>query len=172
MGRLDDVVAKSVELNKAIKELNKETKVLNNIVLEKRAAKKEEILNDLMKYAEIMASLNIDVVEFKTGCVMNYYSLTRRLGIKIRRHNHGVQIDLGCLSDVMSGFYAFHSIGWVVSGLRNKEILDGFCDKWDYIKKDLDSYFAEEIEHILETRKEKAIAEREVVIKNLTVICK
>ncbi len=172
MYKLDEVIAKSVELNNAIKKLNEETKVLNSIVVEKRNAKKEDIMNDLQKYIDIMAMLDIDVIKFKTNSSMRYYELNRRLGIKIRRHGYGVQIDLGCCSNVMDGFYTYHSIGSVVSGVRNEEIMNGFCDKWDDIRVNIDTFFAEAVERILESRKEKAIAERECAINNLTAISK
>lgn len=172
MCKLNDVIAKSVELNNAIKRLNEETKVLNSIVAEKRNARKEDIMNDLRKYIDIMTALDIDVIEFKTNSFMYYNELNRRLGIKIRRHSYGVQINLGCCSTVMDGFYAFHSIGWVTSGMKCEEILNGFCDKWNDIKNGIDTFFAEAIEAVLESRKEKAIAERECAIRNLTAISK
>ena len=170
MCELNEVIAKSVELNNAIKKLNEETKVINSIVTEKRNAKKEDIMNDLQKYIDIMALLDIDVIEFKTRSFMHYYELDRRLGIKIRRHSHGVKIDLGCYSNVMSGFYAYHSISWVISGRVNEEIMNGFCEQWNNIKKNIDSFFFEAVEAILTTRKEKAIKERERAISNLTAI--
>lgn len=170
MCNLNEVIAKSIELNNAIKKLNEETKVLNSIVVEKRNARKEDIMNDLQKYIDIMTMLDISVIEFKTNSIMYYNELNRRLGIKIRRHIHGVQIDLGCCSTVVNSFYAFHSIGWVVSGMRNEEILNGFCNNWCDIKNSIDNFFAEAVEVILESRKEKAIAERECAIKNLTAI--
>ena len=170
MCELNEVIAKSVELNNAIKKLNEETKVINSIVTEKRNAKQEDVMNDLQKYVEIMALLDIDVIEFKTKSFMHYNELDRRLGIKIRRHSRGVQIDLGCCSTVMSGFYAYHSVGWVVSGMNNEEIMNGFCEQWNDIKKNIDNFFSEAVEAILTTRKEKAIKEREYAIKNLTAI--
>ena len=170
MSELNEVIAKSVELNNAIKKLNEETKIINSIVTEKRNAKKEDIMNDLQKYIDIMALLDIDVIEFKTKSFMHYNELDRRLGIKIRRHSRGVQIDLGCCSTVVSGFYAYHSVGWVVSGIEHEEIMNGFCEQWDDIKKNIDSFFSEAVEAILTTRKEKAIKEREYAIKNLTAI--
>lgn len=170
MCNLNEVIAKSIELNNTIKKMNEETKVINSIVAEKRNAKKEDIMNDLQKYVDIMAMLDINVIEFKTNSFMYYNELTRRLGIKIRRHSHGAQIDLGCCSNVMDGFYAYHSIGWVVSGMKNKEIMNGFCEQWDDIKNRIDSFFAEAVEAVLESRKEKAIAERECAISNLTAI--
>ena len=170
MCELNEVIAKSVELNNAIKKLNEETKVINSIVTEKRNAKKEDIMNDLQKYIDIVALLDIDVIEFKTKSFMHYNELDRRLGIKIRRHSRGVQIDLGCCSTVMSGFYAYHSVGWVVSGMNNEEIMNGFCEQWNDIKKNIDNFFSEAVEAILTTRKEKAIKEREYAIKNLTAI--
>ena len=172
MCELNEVIAKSVELNNAIKKLNEETKVINSIVTEKRNAKKEDIMNDLQKYVEIMALLDINVIEFKTKSFMHYNELDRRLGIKIRRHSRGVQIDLGCCSNVMYGFYAFHSIGCVVSGMNNEEIMNGFCNNWNNIKNGIDSFFAKAVETVLESRKEKAIAEREHAINNLTEISK
>ena len=170
MDKLNEVIAKSIELNNAIKKLNEDTKVINSIVAEKRNARKENIMNDLQKYIDIMAMLDINVIEFKTNSVMHYNELNRLLGIKIRRHSYGVQIDLGCCSTVMNGFYAFHSIGWVVSGRKDEEIMNGFCDNWNNIKGILDNRFAEAIEVILESRKEKAIADRECAIGNLTAI--
>ena len=170
MCELNEVIAKSVELNNAIKKLNEETKVINSIVTEKRNAKKEDIMNDLQKYIDIMALLDIDVIEFKTKSFMHYNELDRRLGIKIRRHSRGVQIDLGCCSTVVSGFYACHSVGWVVSGMKHEEIMNGFCEQWSDIKKNIDSFFSEAVEAILTARKEKAIKERECAIKNLTAI--
>lgn len=170
MRNFDEVIAKSIELNNAINKLNEESKVLNSIVAEKREAKKQDIMNDLQKYIDIMTKLDIKVIEFKTNSFMYYNELNRRLGIKIRRHNYGVQIDLGCCSTVMNGFYTFHSIGWVVSGLNEEEIMNGFCEKWDGIKSNMDIFFAKEVEAILEARKEKAIKERECAIGNLTAI--
>ena len=169
MCELNEVIAKSVELNNAIKKLNEETKVINSIVTEKRNAKKEDIMNDLQKYIDIMTMLDIDVIEFKTNSFMHYKS-DKRLGIKICRHSHGVQIDLGCCSTVMSGFYAYHSVGWVISGVKNEEIMNGFCEQWNDIEKNIDSFFSEAVEAILTARKEKAIKERECAIKNLTAI--
>lgn len=170
MSELNEVIAKSAELNDAIKKLNEETKIINSIVTEKRNAKKEDIINDLQKYIEIMAMLDIDIIKLKTNSFMHYYGLDRRLGIKLRRHSHGVQIDLGCCSNVMSGFYAYHSICWVISGRENEEIMNGFCKQWNDIKKNIDSFFSEAVEAILTDRKEKAIKERECAIKNLTAI--
>ena len=157
MSELNEVIAKSVELNNAIKKLNEETKIINSIVTEKRNAKKEDIMNDLQKYIDIMTLLDIDIIEFKTKSFMHYYKLDRRLGIKLSRHSHGVQIDLGCCSNVMGGFYAYHSIGWVISGRENEKIMNGFCEQWNDIKKNIDSFFSEAVEAILTTRKEKAI---------------
>ena len=170
MCNLNEVIAKSIELNNAIKKLNEDTKVINSIVAEKRNARKENIVNDLQKYIDIMAMLDINVISFKTNSFMRYNELTRRLGIKIRRHSHGAQIDLGCCSNVMDGFYAFHSIGWVMSGMKNEEIMNGFCNNWNNIKNGIDSFFAEAVETVLESRKEKAISEREHAINNLTEI--
>ena len=73
MCNLNEVIAKSIELNNAIKKLNEETKVLNSIVVEKRNARKEDIMNDLQKYIDIMAMLDIDVIEFKTNSFKMYY---------------------------------------------------------------------------------------------------
>ena len=170
MSKLNEVIAKSVELNNAIKKLNEETKVINSIVTEKRNVKKENIINDLQKYIEIMDLLDIDIIELKTNSFMHYNELDRRLGIRIRRRKHGNQIDLGCCSNVMSGFYAYHSIGRVISGRENEEIMNGFCEQWNDIKKNIDSFFSEAVEAILTDRKEKAIKERECAIKNLTAI--
>lgn len=170
MCKLDEVIAKSIELNDAIKRLNEETKVLNSIVAEKRNAKKEDIMNDLQKYIDIMTMLDINVVSFKTNSFMLYNGLNRRLGIKIRRHSRGVQIDLGCCSTVMDGFYTYHSIGWVAGGLSNEEIMNGFFNSWNDIRNNIDSFFSNEIEKILEDRKEKAIAKREDAIGDLTAI--
>ena len=170
MSKLNEVIAKSVELNNAIKKLNEETKIINSIVTEKRNAKKEDIMNDLQKYIDIMALLDINVIEFKTKSFMYYNELDRRLGIRIRRHSRGVQIDLGCCSNVMSGFYAYHSVGWIISGTKNEKIMNGFCEQWNDIKKNIDSFFSEAVEAILTARKEKAIKERECAISNLTAI--
>ena len=169
MCELNEVIAKSVELNNAIKKLNEETKVINSIVTEKRNVKKENIINNLQKYIEIMALLDIDIIELKTNSFMHYNELDRRLGIRIRRHRHGNQIDLGCCSNVMSGFYAYHSIGRSARW-EDEEIMNGFCEQWNDIKKNIDSFFSEAVEAILTTRKEKAIKERECAIKNLTAI--
>ena len=95
MCNLNEILTKSIELNNAIKKLNEETKVINSIVTEKRNAKKEDIMNDLQKYIDIMTMLDIDVIEFKTNSFMRYNELNRRLGIKIRGLSHGVQITLG-----------------------------------------------------------------------------
>lgn len=170
MRNFDEVIAKSIELNNAINKLNEESKVLNSIVAEKRMAKKQDIMDSLQKYIDIMTKLDIKEIYFKTNSFMYYNQLNRRLGIRIKRWSEGVQIDLGCLSTVTHGFYTFHSIGYVASGLRKEEILNGFCEKWDSVKKDMDVFFAEAIEEILEARKEKAIKERECAISNLTAI--
>lgn len=170
MSELNEVIAKSMELNNAIKKLNEETKVINSIVTEKRNAKKEDIMNDLQKYIDIMALLDINDIKFKTKSFMHYNELDRRLGIRIRRHSHGTQIDLGCYSNVMSEFYTYHSVGWVVSGIEHEEIMNGFCEQWNDIKKNIDSFFSEAVEAVLTARKEKAIKERECAIKNLTAI--
>lgn len=170
MCNFDEVVAKSIELNNAINKLNEESKVLNSIVAEKREAKKEDILNYMQKYIDIMDKLNIKEIYFKTNSFMRYNELNRRFGIRIYRWREGTQIDLGYLSTVTNGFYTFHSIGYVGAGLRKEEILNGFCEKWDNIKSNIDTFFAEAIEEILEARKEKAIKERECAIGNLTAI--
>lgn len=168
MNSFDEVLKKGIELNNAIKKLNEDTNVINSIVVEKRKAKKEEIINDLQKYIEAMDMLNIDVIEIETNSVMYYYRANRRLGIKIRRHRHGVQIDLGCISNVMDGFYAYHSIGWVISGCKNEEIMNGFCDYWDRIKNSLDNCFSDAFENILNDRRKEAVEKREKAINDLT----
>ena len=127
-------------------------------------------MNDLQKYIDIMALLDIGVIEFKTKNFIHYNGSDKRLGIKIRRHSRGVQIDLGCCSDVVSGFYAYHSIGWVVYRMNDEVIMNGFCEKWNDIKKNIDNFFSEAVKAILIARKEKAIKERECAIKNLTAI--
>lgn len=170
MYNFDEVIAKSIELNNAINKLNEESKVLNSIVAEKRMAKKQDIMDSLQKYIDIMIKLDINEIWFKTNSFMYYNELNRRLGIRIKRWDKGVQIDLGCLSTVMNGFYTFHSIGYVCAGLRKEEILNGFCEKWDSIKKNIDIFFAEAVEEILEARKEKAIKDRECAIGSLTAI--
>ena len=48
MSELNEVIAKSAELNNAIKKLNEETKIINSIVTEKRNAKKEDIMKVLI----------------------------------------------------------------------------------------------------------------------------
>ena len=48
--------------------------------------------------------------------------------------------------------------------------MNGFCEQWDDIKKNIDSFFSEAVEAILTARKEKAIKERECAISNLTAI--
>ncbi len=170
MRNFDEVIAKSIEFNNAINKLNEESKVLNSIVAEKREAKKQDIMNDLQKYINIMTKLDINVVEFRTNSFMYYNEMNRRLGIKIRRWSNGTQIDLGCCSTVMGGFYAFHSIGHVAAGCRREEIMNGFCEKWDDIKSNMDIFFVDALEAILKDRKEKAIKERECAISNLTAI--
>lgn len=54
--------------------------------------------------------------------------------------------------------------------MNNEEIMNGFCNNWNDIKNSIDSFFAEAVEVILKTRKEKAIADRECAINNLTAI--
>lgn len=170
MSSFDEVVKKGIELNNAIKKLNEDTKVINSIVAEKRIRRKEDIINDLQKYIKAMDMLDIDVVEIETNSVMYYYGMSRLLGIKIRRHERGTQIDLGCISDVMNGFYAYHSIGWVISGCKNESVMNGFCDCWDRIKSSLDNYFADAIETILDDRRKESIEKRERAINDLTSI--
>lgn len=170
MYNFDEVIAKSIELNNAINKLNEESKVINSIVTEKREAKKEDIIETMRKYVDVMTTLDIREIYFKTNSFMYYNELTRRLGFRIYRWDNGTQIDLGLCSTVNSGFYTFHSIGYVGAGLRHEEILNGFCEKWDRIKSDIDTSFAKEVEAILAVRKEKAIKERESAIGNLTAI--
>ena len=70
MCKLNEVIAKSMELNNAIKKLNEETKVINSVVTEKRNARKEDIVNDLQKYIDAMELLDIDFIELKTNNFM------------------------------------------------------------------------------------------------------
>ena len=174
MNRLEEVILKGMELKNAIDRLNEETETLNSITTEKRKAKHEEILNDLMKYKDIMESLKINTIDFSVKCTMFYYGLTRSMGIKLHIWEYNkrpvIQIDLGVYSNVMDGFYSKHSIGTVSSGLNNEEILNGFCEQWGSIKEVIDESFAIEVEKILQRRKEKAIIDREKAIKNLTSI--
>lgn len=170
MCNLNEIIVKSVELNNAIKKLNEQTKIINSITAEKRKAKKEDIANYLQKYVRIMEMLDIDTITIKTNVIMHYNELDRLMGIKIRRHEYGIQIDLGCLSTVNSGFYAYHSIGWVVSGVKNEAIMNGFCDEWNDIRNNLDVAFSKAVEALLNSREKKAIAERERAIHNLTAI--
>ena len=170
MCNFDEVIAKSIELNNAINKLNEESKVINSIVKEKRDAKKEDILKYMQKYIDVIVKLDISEINFKTNSFMYYDKVNRRLGIRIRRWNEGVQIDLGYCSTITNDLCTFHSIGYVAAGLRREEILNIFYEKWDSIKTDMDVFFAEAIEEILESRKEKAINERECAISNLTAI--
>ena len=172
MNRLDEVILKGRELNDAINRLNEETKTLKSITEEKRTIKREQILNDLNKYVEIMEQLNIDTVDFSTKTCMFYSRLTRLMGIKLHiweyRRQKVVQIDLGVYSTVADEFYAKHSMGTVLSGVKNESILNGFCENWDRIKNMIDETFVNEVEKILQERKEKAINEREKAIRDLT----
>lgn len=174
MSRLDEVITKGIELKNAINRLNEETKVLNSIVLEKRKIKYEEVLNDLMKYKDIMESLNIKTVCLSTKYCMVYRGLSRRMGIELDIWEYNrrsvMQIDLGLCSNVMGGFYSKHSIGVVRSGFKNEEILNGFCKYWDRIKKVIDESFSIEVEKILQERKEKAINDKEKAIEALISI--
>lgn len=174
MNRLNEVILKGTELNDAINRLNEETKTLKSITEEKRTAKREQILKDLNKYVGIMEQLNIDTVDFSTRTCMFYSGLTRLMGIKLHiweyRGQKAVQIDLGVYSTVADGFYTKHSIGTVLSGMKNESILNGFCENWEHIKNMIDETFAIEVEKILQKRKEKAIDEREKAIRNLTGI--
>lgn len=170
MCQFNKVIAKSKELNDAIKKLNEETDTLNAIVAEKRKAKEAEILKDLQKYIDIMTTLGIDIIEWETSGVIRYNELNRRTGIRIRRHSRGVQIDLGCLSNVMDGFYAFHSVGFVISGYRCEEIMNEFCNHWGFMAKDMEHRFAKALEAVLEDQKEKAVKARENAISQLTAI--
>ena len=65
MSELNEVIAKSVELNNAIKKLNEETKIINSIVTEKRNAKKEDIMNDLQKYIALWLCLTLTLLSSK-----------------------------------------------------------------------------------------------------------
>ena len=170
MKNIDDLVAKSIELNNAIKKLKEETKTINSILEEKRTITKNKMLNDLQKYADIMVSLDITYILLRTSRFMHYNELTRRLGIQIKLHDFGTQIDLGCLSTVTPGFYAYHSIGSVKSGMKNEEILNGFYSQWNSVASELDAVFFDEVESILKNRQEMAIAQRERAIKDLTDI--
>lgn len=174
MTRLDDVIQKGKELNKAIHRLNDETSVLNAMVQEKRTAKIEEMMQDLNQYYEIMLQLDINQIVFPTHTCMHYYGLPRRMGIKLRmwvyKDKPVCQIDLGVYSDVQAGFYANHSMGTVVSGYNKPEILEGFLEQWNDIKGRIDETFAIEVEKILQERKNQAIKDRDTAITNLTAI--
>ena len=170
MCNFDEVIAKSIELNNAINKLNNETKVLNSIVKEKRNETEKDIIETMRKYVDVMTTLDIKAISFKTNSFMYYNTMSRRLGIRIRRWDNGTQIDLGCCSTVNSDFYTFHSIGYVCAGLKKYDVRDSFYEKWDDIKNNIDTFFFAEVEKILNDRKEKAIAERENAIKNLTAI--
>lgn len=174
MNRLEEVILKGIELNNAIERLNEEIKTLDSITMEKRKAKHDEILNDLIKYKDIMNSLKINTIDFRVKYGMFYYGLTRSMGIKLRIWEYDkhpvMQIDLGVYSDVTEGFYARHSMGVVASGMQNEEILSEFCEQWENIKNVIDEVFLYEVEKILQIRKEKAVNDREKAIKNLTSI--
>ena len=87
MKNIDDLVAKSIELNNAIKKLKEETKTINSILEEKRTITKNKMLDDLQKYADIMEPLGITCILLRTSRFMHYKELTRRLGIQIRLHD-------------------------------------------------------------------------------------
>lgn len=174
MSRLDEVIKKGLELNNAVERLKEETKTLNSITQEKRKAKREEIVNDLGKYVEIVKALNIDVIDFSTKTCMDYNELSRIMGIKLHIWKFNkqpvVQIDLGVYSSVMEGFYAEHSMGTALSGRHDERILNGFCDNWERIKNIIDETFTNEVERILQKRKEEAIRDRERAVRELTSI--
>lgn len=169
----NEIIAKAAELNNAIDKLEKETKVLNSIVKEKQKAKEEEILHDLQKYADAMDKLGIDVIwEARIPVAFCYNEVLRMVGIRIRKHYGGFQFDLGMLSKVADGFYSIHSIGYVLSGVNNKELKNIFLEKWNCIKPHLDEAFSKAFEKILEERKQKAMSEREKAIATLAAIGK
>lgn len=174
MSKLTDVIQKGIELNYAIENLMQETKTLNSITGEKRNAKLEEIIQDISKYEEIMHKLNINTIDFSTKTCMFYYGLIRQMGIKLHTWTYkgkaAMQIDLGVYATVQNGFYAMHSIGIVACGMRNEEILNGFCECWSGIRNNIEESFATAVEDILQKRKDKAIKDREIAITNLTSI--
>lgn len=164
----NEILVKAVELNKAIDKLEKETKVLDAIVKEKREAKEEEILHDLQKYADAMDMLGIEwLKEVRIPVAFHYNEVLRRVGIRIRKHSGGFQFDLGMLSNVMDGFYAIHSIGYVLSGVNNEELKNIFLEKWGRIKPYLDEAFSKAFEKILEEKKQKAMNKRESAVSAL-----
>lgn len=169
----NEIITKAMELNNAIDRLEKETKVLNGIVEEKRKTKEEEILHDLRKYADVMDMLGIEwLKEVRIPVGFRYNEVLRMVGIRIRKHSGGFQFDLGALSNVMDGFYSIHSIGYVLSGVNNEELKNIFLEKWNCIKPHLDEAFSKAFEKILEERKQKAVSEREKAIVALTAIGK
>lgn len=174
MNKLEEVIQKGLELNNAIEKLKHDTNVLNRVVYEKRCSKQDDILEDLKKYETIIRKLGIDTIEFSAKTCMFYYGLTREMGIRLHTWNYKgkevIQIDLGVFSTVQNGFYAKHSMGTIVSGNIDEDIMNGFIENWEHIKTIIDMSFAEEVERILLKRKNKAIKDREIAILNLSAI--
>ena len=167
----NEILVKAVELNNAIDKLEKETKVLDAIVKEKREAKEKDILHDLQKYADAMDMLGIEwLKEVRIPVAFRYNEVLRMVGIRIRKHSGGFQFDLGMLSNVLSGFYAIHSIGYVLSGVNNEELKNIFLEKWNCIKPHLDEAFSKAFEKILEERKQKAMNKRESAVSALVAL--
>lgn len=171
MNRLDEVIQKAKELNSAIEKLNNETKVMETIVAEKTDEREKQIVDFLNRYKETMIQLKISEITIPINTVIYYYGLSRLAAIRLRIFSNGkkMQIDLGVYG-AMSDFYARHSMGYVISGVQTPEIFYEFCNKWKYIEKDLDNSFANEVEKILQKRKDDAIAKREKMISRLTAI--
>ena len=169
----NEIITKAVELNNAIGKLEKETKVLDSIVKEKREAREKDILRDLQKYVDAMETLGIELIEeARIPVVIHYKEINRLVGIRIHKHFKGAQFDLGVVSSVMDGFYAIHSIGYVVSGINNEKLKNIFLESWGRIKSHLDEAFSKAFEKILEERKQKAMSEREKAIATLAAIGK
>lgn len=167
----NEILVKAVELNKAIDKLEKETKVLDAIVEEKREAKERDILCDLQKYADAMDMLGIEwLKEVSIPVTICYNEAFRMVGIRIRKHSGGFQFDLGVLSNVMDGFYAIHSIGYVLSGVNNEQLEKIFFEKWNKIKLYLDEAFSKAFEKILEEKKQKAMNKRESAVSALVAL--
>ena len=176
MANLEDVIQRGVDLNNAIRELNRETSVINGVVAEKRSDCLKVIEDELRICREAMERLDIDLVDFPTGNFICYSCSNKEVGIRIRKWKASegaiFQMDVGVLSNVMDGFYAYHSLGRVVSGVRNENLLCKILDKWNNISPNIERCFAKSIEKILNERQAKAVSNRETAINTLTNMVK
>ena len=170
----NEILVKAVELNKAIDKLEKETKVLDAIVKEKREAKEKEILRDLQKYVDAMEKLGIHCLETTVATTVHYFELNRLVAIKIVTKHPDAQggnlIYLGVASGIMQNFSFYDAFRLDGQDVRNKELKSIFLENWGRIKPHLDEAFSKAFEKILEEKKQKAMSKRESAVSALVAL--